>query len=254
MREDILVIKGLKKSFGKKEVLRKVNLIVKEGKIVSILGKSGCGKTTLLKIIAGLLSPQEGEIIFEDENIISATPEKKNILRRKISMVFQHNALFDSLDVRGNVGFFLREHTNLDEEDIMVLVKEVLEKVGLLGTEDLGVAELSGGMRKRVAIARAIITHPRLILYDEPTVGIDPKTVTSIINLMRQLPQISSSPLTSLVVTQDIGCALGVADEIALLHEGEIVMHIPKEEFKSYIGKSPEIKEFLGDGIILGVI
>jgi phospholipid/cholesterol/gamma-HCH transport system ATP-binding protein len=208
------------KRFGQNQVLSGFNLKVKKGETLVIIGRSGCGKSVLLKIILGLIKPDRGEVRVFDVDISRLKEKEMNQIRARIGMVFQNSALFDSLSVEENVGFYLFENTALDAQTIKNLVKEKLKLVGLEGVEDLLPSALSGGMKKRVAFARAIITNPEIILYDEPTSGIDPLMASNINALIRKLKDDLS--LTSIVVTHDLECAFEVADRVAFLRDGKI--------------------------------
>jgi phospholipid/cholesterol/gamma-HCH transport system ATP-binding protein len=206
-----------------------------------IIGGSGSGKTVLLKLIIGLLKPDRGEIQVFGKDITRAKERDLNQIRKKFGMVFQEAALFDSLTIKENVGFFLREHSLLPESAISKKVEEKLEIVGLKGVEDLKPAMLSGGMKKRVALARAIVTDPEVILYDEPTTGIDPIMAGVINGLIKDL-QSRLSPI-SVVVTHDIRSAFKVADRVAMLYDGKIIMVGTPEELKE--SKDPRIQKFI---------
>ncbi len=209
------------KAFDENHVLQGVDLGIEAGEILTILGGSGTGKSVLLKLIVGLLKPDAGEILVEGEDIVPLDEEQLLKVRRKVGMLFQGAALFDSLSVKENVAFPLREHTRMTEQEIRDRVAEVLSLVGMEGTEAKYPAELSGGMRKRVGLARAIALTPRILLYDEPTTGLDPRNVDKINELISDLR--AKLQVTSVVVTHDLHSAFRISDRVSLLSEGRIV-------------------------------
>ncbi|QQS35582.1 MAG: ABC transporter ATP-binding protein [Ignavibacteriales bacterium] len=217
----MIEINNLRKSFGKKNVLNGVNLNINNGETLVIIGRSGCGKSVLIKHIVGLLEPDEGYIKVENK-IVSDLKEKELFeLRRKFGFLFQGAALFDSMTVEENVSLPLIESTNgADKKNILPVVNEKLELVGLSGSNNLKPSELSGGMKKRVGLARALVTNPQYILYDEPTTGLDPIMSDSIDNLIAELS--SKLKVTSIVVTHDMYSVKNVADRVAMMHEGKI--------------------------------
>lgn len=208
--------------YGAKEILKGVNLNVKKGETLVILGASGSGKSTLLKLIIGLLKPSEGIVRVDGKNISLMTEEELNKERRHMAMVFQYSALFDSMSVGDNVAFGLRMHTNMSEEEIKKVVDEKLHLVGLDGISDLMPANLSGGMKKRVSLARAITLNQDIILYDEPTAGLDPIRSTDISLLIKKMQ--NELHATSIVVTHDLKSANMVADRMAFLYEGSFLL------------------------------
>ena len=212
---------NLYKEFGKHPVLRGVNLTIRDGETMVIIGRSGCGKSVLLKHMIGLLRPDEGQVIVEGEEVSRAGGETLRRLRLKFGMLFQGAALFDSLTVGENVAFPLREHTSMEEPEIRARIVECLGYVGLSGIEHLKPAELSGGMRKRVGLARALAIKPQVILYDEPTTGVDPIGADAINRLILRLHD--RLKVTGVVVTHDMVSAYKIADRIAMLHEGRIL-------------------------------
>lgn len=218
----IIEIVDLHKSFGDHKVLSGITLSVPAGSTLVILGGSGSGKTVLMKHMIGLLKPDSGRVIVDGEDIVPFGAEELERIRRKFGMVFQAAALFDSMTVYENVSFALREHRkDLKEEQMRAIVREKLGIVGLKNVEDKYPASLSGGMRKRVGLARAIVLDPKIVLYDEPTTGLDPITTDyvdeMILDAKRQLG------VTSVVISHDIASAFKVADNIAFLYQGEIV-------------------------------
>uniref|UniRef100_A0A7C4YR67 ABC transporter ATP-binding protein n=1 Tax=candidate division WOR-3 bacterium TaxID=2052148 RepID=A0A7C4YR67_UNCW3 len=236
----MIKIVDLHKSFGENYVLKGVNLEIFDGETIVIIGKSGCGKSVLLKHIMGILKPDRGKIYVDELDISSS---KNNIfeIRKKFGLVFQSAALFDSLTVAENVIIGLVEHKKMKMDDMLKIAKEKLELVGLKGVENFKPAELSGGMRKRVGIARALALDPEYILYDEPTTGLDPimadKINMLIIDLKERLKK------TTVVVTHDMHSAFKIGDRICMLNEGKIIFDgTPEELLKS---KIKEVKEFI---------
>lgn len=211
---------GLCKAFDGNQVLRGVDLTVQPGESLTIIGGSGTGKSVLLRLIIGLMKPDAGNIRLEGINIVPLRETELLKVRRRIGMVFQGSALFDSLSVAENVAFALREHTTLSEQEIADRVREALNLVGLDAIEGMDPADLSGGMKKRVAVARAIALPPSVLLYDEPTTGLDPTNVEKITDLILDLK--TKIGVTSVVVTHDMPSALKVSDRVAMLHQGRI--------------------------------
>ena len=208
-------------SFGSRKILKDVNLSVKDGETMVVLGASGSGKSTILKLIMGLLKPDTGRVVVDGKEISSMSEEEINEARRKMGMVFQYSALFDSMNIKENVAFGLRQHTKLKESEIDRIVKEKLHLVGLDGIERLMPANLSGGMKKRVSLARAIALDPQIILYDEPTAGLDPIRSTDISLLIKNTQK--AMHVTSVVVTHDLKSAEMVADRMAFLYNGSFL-------------------------------
>ncbi len=214
-------IKGVSKNFGEHKVLDGLSLKIQTGSTCVIIGRSGCGKSVLLKHIVGILKPDMGTL-FVDDKEVPALPEKElNALRLKIGMVFQGGALFDSLTVGENVGFGLIEHDHIEHRELLERIEESLCMVDLCGIGNLMPSELSGGMKKRVALARALCIRPEIILYDEPTTGVDPITADSINELIKNLHD--KLKVTSIVVTHDMKSAYKVADRIAMMYHGKII-------------------------------
>jgi phospholipid/cholesterol/gamma-HCH transport system ATP-binding protein len=216
----MIEIIDLHKKFGNKNVLNGINLIITEGETVVIIGQSGCGKSVLIKHIVGLLIPDKGKVIVEGK-IVNELPTKDLYeLRKKFGFLFQGAALFDSMTVEENVSLPLVETLKLSKKEIRTIVEEKLELVGLKGTLNLKPSELSGGMKKRVGLARALVTNPSYILYDEPTTGLDPIMSDSIDTLIKDLSE--KLNVTSIVVTHDMYSVKNVADRVAMMHEGKI--------------------------------
>lgn len=209
-----------------------------------ILGKSGCGKSVLLKLILRLMNKDEGRIIIDDEDTTDFSEERMVPVRKKMGMLFQSAALFDSLTVEDNVAYMLHEHTNMTSRVIADRVAEVLSFVELPGTQKLMPSELSGGMRKRVALARALAYQPRYLLYDEPTTGLDPMTAKTINELIRNTQQ--KLDVTSIVVTHDLISAFYVGDRFALMRDGRVSFCGTPDEFKA--STDPFIVEYLACG------
>ena len=213
-------IKDLHKSFGTKHVLRGFSLDVREGETLSIIGPSGSGKSVTLKTIIGLVEPDSGEVWVDDKNVHSLSRADLYELRRHVGYVFQFAALFDSMSIGENVAMGLRRIEGMTEEEIQKRVSDCLRRVDLEGAEDRRPSELSGGMRKRAGLARAIATQPKYLLYDEPTAGLDPVATTTIDGLINRMSK--ELGVTAIVVTHDMGSAYRISDRIAMLHEGSI--------------------------------
>jgi phospholipid/cholesterol/gamma-HCH transport system ATP-binding protein len=216
----MIELRGLHKSFGSQRVLRGVNLDIQDGETMVVLGRSGTGKSVLLKLIIGLMRPDRGSIMVDGQDVNALSYTELVELRKRIGMLFQMAALFDSMTVAENVGLGLREQGDLKDAQIANVVAEKLALVGLSGIENKKPAELSGGMRKRVGLARAIAMNPDYILYDEPTTGLDPITARQINILIRDIQ--AKLKVTSIVVTHDLHSAYQVGDRLCLLHEGHI--------------------------------
>lgn len=218
IREPFVEFIDVHKAYGNKRVLRGATLKVHRGEVLVILGGSGTGKSVTLRHMLGLEAPDDGRVLVEEEDITDLEEEELYRIRKKFGMLFQSGALFDSMTVFENVAFPLREHTDMTEEEIARAVREKLELVNLPNTEHLMPVDLSGGMRKRVGLARAIVLDPKVILYDEPTTGLDPITSQTINELIIDLQ--AKLNVTSIVVTHDIHSAFSVGDRIAFLHKG----------------------------------
>ncbi len=215
----ILSLKGLEKSFGRKHVHRGIDLEVRRGEILALFGGSGTGKSVVLRSIIGLESPDAGQIYFEGKDLTQATEREWIDARKKIAYVFQNGALFDSLSVEDNLAYPLRAHTHLSETEIQVRVEAALEQVDMKGSNALLPNELSGGMQKRAGLARATILGQELILFDEPTAGLDPKNTHRLIENMSRLKK---KGITGIFVTHDIPAAFEIADRVAILYQGKI--------------------------------
>lgn len=215
--ESLLIVKDLMKSFGDNQVLNGFSMDLSEGENLVIMGKSGSGKSVMIKCIVGLMEPDSGEIEIMGKNITELSQSELDILRSEIGFLFQGSALYDSMTVRENLEFPLRKH----KEKLSIkdeLVTEALKSVGLIDAIDLMPVELSGGMKRRVALARAVIMSPKIIIYDEPTTGLDPITAKEIIELMKNIQRKQRS--ASLIITHDIDCARVISDRMILLIDG----------------------------------
>jgi phospholipid/cholesterol/gamma-HCH transport system ATP-binding protein len=221
MSDALVEIRDLQFAYGDRQVLRGVNLTVPRGKLVAILGVSGCGKTTLLRHVGGQLRPAHGSVSFDGQVVHRLDNDALYAMRRKMGMMFQVSGLFSDLTVFDNIAYPMREHTDLPEDVIHDLVLMKLHAVGLRGARDLTTGELSGGMERRVALARAIALDPMLIMYDEPFAGLDPISLNTIANLIRRLND--ALGLTSIMVTYDVSESLKIADYVYFIHDGVVV-------------------------------
>jgi phospholipid/cholesterol/gamma-HCH transport system ATP-binding protein len=240
-RDLFVEFRDVNKAYGNKQVLRGADLKVYRGEVLVILGGSGSGKSVTLRHMLGLEAPDSGRVIVEDEDITDHPEEELYRVRKKFGMLFQSGALFDSMNVFENVAFPLREHAEMSEEEIGRAVKEKLGLVNLPNTEHLMPVDLSGGMRKRVGLARSIVLDPKMILYDEPTTGLDPITSQKINELIIDLQ--SKLNVTSVVVTHDIQSAFSVGDRIAFLNKGVFEWVGTMEEAR--VSEHPVLREFL---------
>ena len=234
-------IRHVYQTFGNRHILKDVSLSIQDGETMVILGASGSGKSTLLKLIIGLLRPTSGEVLVNDKDMAKLSEQELNEERRHMGMVFQYSALFDSMNVKENVAFGLRMHTKLSEKEIEKVVQEKLKLVGLEGIEDLMPSSLSGGMKKRVSLARAIALEPDIILYDEPTAGLDPIRSTDISLLIKNTQKVMHA--TSVVVTHDLKSAEMIADRMAFLYEGSFLAIGKPEEL--YASKDERVRQFM---------
>lgn len=234
-------IQNIFKSFGSQHVLKGTNLEIPKGKITVILGQSGQGKSVLLKILIGLIEADQGTIVVDGVNPQKLDPQKRIEFSKKFGMVFQHAALFDSMNVGENVAFPLREHTPFSDVVIQETVDKILSDLGLPNILDKMPSELSGGMRKRVGLARALVLKPEIILYDEPTTGLDPLFSDSVDRLILDTQR--RLGVTSVIVSHDIVAAFKIADKLALLHEGKILEQGTPEDFRQ--SKKPFVQQFI---------
>jgi phospholipid/cholesterol/gamma-HCH transport system ATP-binding protein len=232
---------NLNKSFKNQQVLRDLNLTIPSGQTTVIIGQSGSGKSVLLKHMIGLIQPDSGEIWVEDQNVNRLGERQLYRLRRRFGMLFQEGALFDSINVGENVAFPLREHLKLSHTEISRIVTEKLALVGLAGIEGKMPSELSGGMRKRVALARAIALEPDIMLFDEPTTGLDPMMTASIDHLILETQK--KFQMTCVVISHDIQSVFRIAHNIAMLYEGRIIEQGSPEVFRR--SANPSVQDFL---------
>jgi len=240
MKEKIIV-KNLTKKFGDRVVLKNISFDVKEKEIFVLMGGSGSGKSTTIKHIIGLLKPTEGQIIIDGVDITKLSERELIEFRKRMGYLFQEGALFDSLKVWENVGFYFLENTDMPKDEVYKLAQEKLALVGLKGIEELYPSELSGGMRKRVSLARAISTSPEIVLYDEPTSGLDPVTSAMIDNLIVDMR--NNLGVTSIVVTHDLDSAFSIGDRIAMIHKGIIYAIGTPEEIRN--NPDPIVQQFI---------
>ncbi len=240
-KQIVIDIKHLYKSFGSNHVLVDFHLQLHKGENIVVLGKSGSGKSVLIKCIVGLLTPDSGEIIVNGENILELDHHDMDRLRVKIGFLFQNNALYDSMTIRENLEFPLRRHWfDQTKEEVNALVEEALENVGLLHTIDMMPADLSGGMRKRIGLARTLILKPEIVLYDEPTTGLDPITGREIVKLMLDLQK--KYEISSIIISHDMSVAKMTANNIIVLYEG---MNYAQGTFEELMNNAnPNVKQF----------
>lgn len=237
----MIQVKDVHRSFGKQQVLRGINLNIQKGEILAIVGRSGSGKTVLLRLLIGLLRPNQGQIIIEDADIASMNSRRLDKIRERFGMLFQGGALFDSMTVFENVAFPLREKTDLSEDEINTQVERMLVGVGLAEMGYKFPAELSGGMKKRAALARALVTAPSIVLFDEPTTGLDPILVRAIHQLIVDTHH--SFGYTAVLVSHEIPEVFEIATRVAMIHEGRIIEEgTPEEILKS---TDPLIRQFI---------
>jgi len=237
----MIVCENLHKKFGKKQVLNGTDLHIKEGESMVVIGGSGVGKSVLIKNIIGLLKPDAGKIWVEGSLINDLNEVEMRIMRTNFGMLFQYAALFDSMDVGKNVGFALARHTKMSQVEIKERVSDCLALVGLPDVEHLYPAELSGGMKKRVGLARAIVMRPKILLYDEPTTGLDPIMADAINNLIIRLKE--KLQVTSVTITHDMVSAYKITDRVAMLYDGKIIEVGTPAEIKKT--KNPYVKQFI---------
>lgn len=235
----------LHKSFGRQKVLDGLDLDIEEGKTTVIIGRSGGGKSVLLKHMIGLLRPEQGQILIDGTDITKLKDRALNEIRKKFGMLFQEAALFDSMNVGENVAFPLREHTKMKEKEIRETVADRLRSVGLTGVEEKMPSELSGGMRKRVGLARAIALHPQIVLFDEPTTGLDPVMTEAINRLIIDTQK--NLNITCVVISHDIRSIFEIGHRIAMLYEGKIIENGTPEELRA--SRNPVTLQFLAGSI-----
>ena len=237
----MIKLENLCKSYNDKVVLNNINLEIADGETLAIIGGSGSGKSTLLRLMIGLIKPTSGHIWLEGKDLAVMNEKELDEIRLHMGMVFQYSALFDSMTVGDNVAFGLREHTDYSEKEISAIVKDKLEVVGLPGTEAMMPDELSGGMKKRVSLARAIAFGPEIIFYDEPSSGLDPIMTDKIDDLIISTQK--RLGVTSVVVTHDMASAVKIADRIAMVHEGELIAVDTVDNFRRI--NEPRVRAFL---------
>ncbi len=241
MAEPKIKVVDLYKSFGPKKVLQGTDLEVYRGESVVVIGGSGTGKSVLIKCIIGLLKPDSGRIYVDGKEVTSMKERELNEMRKKFGMLFQGGALFDSLSVWENVGFGLMEHTKMSDREIREIAIEKLKLVGLYNVADLRPSELSGGMMKRVSLARAICMEPEILLYDEPTTGLDPIMADVINELIISLRE--KIKVTSIAITHDMNSAYKIADRIAMLYKGKIIEAGTPDEIRN--SRNPVVQQFI---------
>ncbi len=237
----MIELKNIVVAYGERVILDHINITIPDGETLVILGGSGSGKSTLLRLLIGLQRPTSGEIYVDGQEITKLSEEEFNVVREKMGMVFQYSALFDSMSVGENVAFGLRQHSKKSNDEIETIVKERLDWVGLGGYESYMPSELSGGMKKRVGLARAIAQDAKILLYDEPSSGLDPITSGTISMLIRGMQK--RLHCTSIVVTHDMQSAFYIADRIALLDKGKFIEVSSAQEFKNSTNK--KVQQFI---------
>lgn len=240
-KEVMIKIRQLKIAFGDYVVIDNIDLDVYKGETLAIIGPSGTGKSTIMKVLDGLLAPTSGSIVINGQEVSEFDEDAWNEIRKNMGVVFQYSALFDFLTVGGNVAFGLKQHFNLSKEEIDNRVSSLLELVGMPGSENLLPSELSGGMKKRVGLARALAIEPKIVLYDEPTSGLDPVMTTTISKLIKKTQE--HLGVTSLLVTHDMKSCYVCADRIAMLYKGKIVQVGTVEEIKN--SSNPIVQAFI---------
>lgn len=241
----MIALRGVHKSFGSQVVLNGLDLDIPEGKITAIIGPSGEGKSVLLKHMIGLLQPERGSITVDGENIFGLRRSELNRIREKFGMLFQNAALFDSMSVFDNVAFPLREKTRLGRDEIRQRVMDALEDVGLKNVENKFPDELSGGMKKRVGLARAVVLNPKIILFDEPTTGLDPIIKRAIHHLIKETH--AKRGFTAVIVSHEIPDIFDVAQHVAMLYRGEILQHGAPEEIQA--SGHPAVRQFINGSL-----
>lgn len=243
MADTLIQFTGVKKAFGPKVVYRELDLAVHRGEVLTVIGGSGVGKSVMLKMLIGLLRPDAGSITFDGAEVTTMDESKLARVRQRIAMLFQSGALFDSLSVAENVAYGLDEHFRyqMTPAEVRDRVAWALGLVGLPGIEEMRPADLSGGMRKRVGLARAIAVRPEVVLYDEPTTGLDPINTARVNHMIMGLQE--KLNITSVVVTHDMGSAFTISDRMAMVHSGRIIAYGDPEEFRA--SKDPRVADFI---------
>lgn len=238
---EAISIRNLTVQFGERKILNAIDLDVHSGETLAVIGPSGTGKSTIMKVLTGLLKPTSGSVVINGQEVADYTEEQWDELRKHMGVVFQYSALFDFLDVGENVAFGLRRHYRVTEEEVNQRVSELLNLVGMPGTERMLPAELSGGMKKRVGLARALAMMPSIVYYDEPTSGLDPVMTTAISKLIRKTQQ--QLGVTSILVTHDMESVFMAADRVAMLYKGNIVALEPVEAIRT--STNPIVQAFI---------
>jgi phospholipid/cholesterol/gamma-HCH transport system ATP-binding protein len=239
--ENAILVNDLEYTVPGKRILHDIHLEVERGTVLAVMGMSGCGKTSLLKCMAGLVKPSGGQILIEGQDIVPLSESELDRVRLRIGLVFQYAALFDSLSVFDNVSFGLRHHRSMGRKEMTKVVAERLEDVGMSGTESLYPSQLSGGMQKRVGLARALAMEPAVLLYDEPTSGLDPVIARNIDDLI--LETRDKMGKTSVVVSHDIASIFRIADRIAMLDAGTVIAYGTPEDMRQ--SDHPKVREFV---------
>ncbi|ABS06849.1 ABC transporter related [Shewanella baltica OS195] len=237
----LVEIRNLGFSRGQRVIYEDISLSIPRGKVTAIMGPSGIGKTTLLKLIGGQLTPDHGQVLFDGHDIHGVSRNELFSLRKRMSMLFQSGALFTDINVFDNVAFALREHSGLPEDIIRTIVLMKLEAVGLRGAAQMMPSELSGGMQRRAALARAIALEPEMVMYDEPFAGQDPISMGVLVKLIRELSDALN--LTSIVVSHDVDEVLGIADYVYVVADKKVIAHGTPEELK--YADNPQLKQFI---------
>ena len=239
--EPMIELKNVSMAFKERRILDNLSLQVQPGEILVVIGPSGAGKSTLLRLMIGLLKPIFGEIWVDGHEISQLDEDELNLIRRNMGMVFQYSALFDSMTVGDNVAFGIRQHTDMPEDQISRVIRRTLRMVGLMGKENVMPSELSGGMKKRVSLARAIAGSPKIVLYDEPTSGLDPVMSSTINRLIMSTRRILG--VTAVVVTHDMDSAFTIADRIAMMYDEKIIEVGTPDELRQ--SSNPLVQQFI---------
>ena len=239
--EPMIELKHVSMAFKERRILDNLSLQVQPGEILVVIGPSGAGKSTLLRLMIGLLKPTAGEIWVDGHEISQLDEDELNLIRRNMGMVFQYSALFDSMTVGDNVAFGIRQHTKMPEDQILRVIRRTLRMVGLMGKENVMPSELSGGMKKRVSLARAIAGSPKIVLYDEPTSGLDPVMSSTINRLIMSTRRILG--VTAVVVTHDMDSAFTIADRIAMMYDEKIIEVGTPDELRQ--SSNPLVQQFI---------
>jgi phospholipid/cholesterol/gamma-HCH transport system ATP-binding protein len=240
-KEIVISVRNLVKNFGDRRILNDVSVDIFQGETLVVMGGSGCGKSTFLRHLIGSIRPDSGEVWMFGKDIAKASEQEMDEIKKKFGMLFQSGALFDSMTVAENIALPLREHAKLDENIVSIIVKMKLELVGLRGFENLMPSQLSGGMKKRVGLARAIVMDPKIVFYDEPTAGLDP-VMTGVVDKLT-IDLTKKLQITSVVVTHEMNSVFRIADRIVMLHQGNIMQIGTPDEIKN--SKNPYVQQFI---------